>query len=276
MPITAAKGFRKARRVADPLPSVPELQRLHDDGVFLRRGQLSLISATPNAGKSMFAEWLAARMNVRTLYFSADQDEWTTMTRLAACLSGDTRAVVQDVLAQGSHKYADLMAGSHISFCFDSSPTLDDIGAEIDAYVETWDEWPELIVIDNLVNVQGAEDYEGAQFIMGELHWIARATGAHVQVLVHASENSTPNPLRPSRMKDIINKLSKLPELILTVAYDGSENIFYVAKVKSRESKADQLAKYPFSLGCNLDKCQFYAQPTPTYAYTNYWTEDDE
>ena len=29
-------------------------------------------------------------MNVRTLYFSADQDEWTTMTRLAACLSGDT------------------------------------------------------------------------------------------------------------------------------------------------------------------------------------------
>ena len=97
----------------------------------------------------------------------------------------------------------------------------------------------ELIVIDNLVNVQGPRTTR-AHIHHGELHWIARATGAHVQVLVHASENSTPNPLRPSRMKDIINKLRQAAGLSSPSPTTGQRTSS--TWLRSRAGKAKQIS----------------------------------
>lgn len=274
MAIAARKAIRRAARLSEPLPSIPGLQRLHDDGVKFRRGQLVMIAGLSNGGKSMIAEWMASEMNVPTLYFSADQDEWTTMTRLVASQTGASAASVSREMHLDPHHYDDLLSGSQITFSFDSNPSVEDIGEEVDAFVELWDEWPELIIVDNLVNIEGSGEHEVDQWIMGELHNLARTTKACVIVLAHLSEVSTPKPTRPGRKKDIINKLSKFPELILTVAYDPYENTMYVAKVKSRESKADPLADMPYALGADMGSCQFFAQPTPAWGYGNYYDQE--
>ncbi len=80
----------------------------------------------------------------------------------------------------------------NIQWVFDSSPSLDDIEMEIKAYIELYGIAPELIVIDNLMNVAAESDNEwaGLRQIMVELHDMARKTEACVMVLHHVSEQS--------------------------------------------------------------------------------------
>jgi len=72
---------------ATPLPDVwPSLKAAE---IRFRRGQVCMVAAAPNAGKSMFALIYALKTNVRTLFFSADTDTTTVMMRAASHLSGN-------------------------------------------------------------------------------------------------------------------------------------------------------------------------------------------
>lgn len=267
MPSTAAKSLGKAARSSAALPQIVALAPIYQSGVNLRRGQLVMVAAVPGSGKSAFVEWLVSSMDVPALYFSADQDPWTSVTRLAATLSGDTTDEVGKAVASREwDRYAALLKKSKISFCFDSNPSVEDIGHEVDAYVETWDEWPEVIVVDNLVNVEGSGELQTDQWIVTELHGLARATGACVIVLVHASEVSTRDVFAPPTRRDIINKLSKFPELIFTIASDPDKGEFKIAVVKAREAKADPKAERPYTIGVDMARCTFTAQPVRTWA----------
>jgi len=122
-----------------------------------------MIAAAPNAGKSMLALVYAIRAGVRTLFFSADTDASTVTMRAAAALSQHAQNVVEESLRKNPRFYDEELARvTNIEWVFDSSPSLDDIELEIKAYVELYGEMPELIVIDNLMNIVTDSENEWA------------------------------------------------------------------------------------------------------------------
>ena len=220
---------------ATPLPDVWD--GLKAEGIKFRRGQVCMVAAAPNAGKSMFALIYAIKAKVPTLFFSADTDTTTVMMRSVSHLSGHSQVTVEANLSNDSRYYnAHLDKVSHIKWVFDSSPNIDDLELEIRAYVELFGHPPELIVIDNLMNITAETDNEwaGLRAIMMELHDMARKTEACVLVLHHVSEQSEyGSSSEPPHRRAIHGKVSQLPALILTLGFDG-QAILKVAAVKNR------------------------------------------
>ena len=243
---------------ATPLPDVWNC--LAAKHIKFRRGQVCMVAAAPNAGKSMFALIYAMKAQVPTLFFSADTDTTTVMMRAAAQSSGHTQVSVEANLSNNSHHYDSHFAKfSHIKWVFDSNPSLDDIELEIKAYVELYGEAPELIVIDNLMNVSAETDNEwaGLRAIMMELHDMARKTEACVLVLHHVSEQSEyGNPSNPPARRAIHGKVSQLPALILTLGYDPSQQVLRVAAVKNRFGPHTADASDFATLYVNYAACQ--------------------
>ena len=219
-----------------------------------------MVAAAPNAGKSMFALIYAMKAKVPTLFFSADTDTTTVMMRAAAQASGHSQVSVELNLSNDSHYY-DKHFGklNHIKWVFDSSPSLDDIELEIRAYVELYGQAPELIVIDNLMNVAAETDNEwaGLRAIMMELHDMARKTEACVLVLHHVSEQSEyGSPSKPPARRAIHGKVSQLPALILTLGYDPTQAVLCVAAVKNRFGPHTADASDYATLFVNYAACQ--------------------
>ena len=243
---------------ATPLPDV--WQALAAKQIKFRRGQVCMVAAAPNAGKSMFALIYAMKANVSTLFFSADTDTTTVMMRAASAASGHSQVSVELNLSNDKHYY-DKHFGklNHIKWVFDSSPSLDDIELEIRAYVELYGEAPELIVIDNLMNVAAETDNEwaGLRAIMMELHDMARKTEACVLVLHHVSEQSEyGSPSTPPARRAIHGKVSQLPALILTLGYDPNVGELKVAAVKNRFGPHTADGKDFATLFVNYAACQ--------------------
>ena len=243
---------------ATPLPDVWDGLKAKE--IKFRRGQVCMVAAAPNAGKSMFALIYAIKAKVPTLFFSADTDTTTVMMRAAAHTSGHSQVTVESNLATDSHYYDHhFKKFGHIKWVFDSSPSLDDIEMEIRAYVELYGQAPELIVIDNLMNVAAETDNEwaGLRAIMMELHDMARKTEACVLVLHHVSEQSEyGSPTKPPARRAIHGKVSQLPALILTLGYDPGQATLSVASVKNRFGPHTADASNYATLLVNYAACQ--------------------
>jgi hypothetical protein len=230
------RAWRGSNINATPLPDVWKDLALKQ--IKFRRGQVCMVAAAPNAGKSMFALIYAVKAKVPTLFFSADTDTATVMMRAASHLSGHSQLLVEGNLTSNRHyydKHLDNM--SNIQFVFDSSPSLDDIELEIKAYVELFGIPPELIVIDNLMNVVAESDNEwaGLRAIMVDFHDMARKTEACVMVLHHVSEQSEYGKTTfPPARRAIHGKVSQLPALIITLGFDPHNQVLKVAAVKNR------------------------------------------
>ena len=230
------RAWRGSNTNATPLPDV--WKDLAKKQIKFRRGQVCMVAAAPNAGKSMFALIYAVKAKVPTLFFSADTDTATVMMRAASHLSGHSQLLVEGNLNSNRayyDKHLDNM--SNIQFVFDSSPSLDDIELEIKAYVELFGIPPELIVIDNLMNVVAESDNEwaGLRAIMVDFHDMARKTEACVMVLHHVSEQSEYGKTTfPPARRAIHGKVSQLPALILTLGFDPLDATLKVAPVKNR------------------------------------------
>ena len=243
---------------ATPLPDV--WKNLVKQSIKFRRGQVCMVAAAPNAGKSMFALIYAIKAQVPTLFFSADTDTATVMIRTAAHLSGHSQVTVENNINKSQRYYDPYLAkAAHIQWVFDSSPSLDDIEMEIKAYVELYGVMPELIVIDNLMNVAAETDNEwaGLRAIMMELHDMARKTEACVLVLHHVSEQSEyGSPMMPPPRRAIHGKVSQLPSLMLTLGYDPTQGLLRVASVKNRFGPHFADASQWASLFVNFGSCQ--------------------
>jgi hypothetical protein len=236
-----------------------------------------MIAGISNSGKSAFVEWLAAETNVPTLYFSADQDAWTSVTRLGSILTGQPTNAVAAAIAQdgpAADYYNSCMEDSNLHFVFDSNPSLEDVAAEINAYVDIWDEYPELILIDNLVNIEASGEHQDDMFIMSELHGLARRTGSHVCVLAHMKEGGVKDPKMPPPKKDLYNQTQRFPDLILSIALDPDTGDFRVAIVKTREGKADPMAANSVVLGSDFERCVFFGSPRRATTWAGGWDGD--
>ena len=255
-----SRAWQSTNVKATPLPDVWKSLNSTDVNVKFRRGQVCMVAAAPNAGKSMFALVYAIKANIPTLFFSADTDTATVMIRTAAHLSGHSQLTVETNLQKNPRHYQEYLSKmQNIQWVFDSSPSLDDIEMEIKAYIELYGIAPELIVIDNLMNVAAETDNEwaGLRAIMMELHDMARKTEACVLVLHHVSEQSEyGSPTMPPPRRAIHGKVSQLPAIILTLGYDPSQGMLRVAAVKNRFGPHYADASRWATLFTNFGACQ--------------------
>lgn len=244
--LTATSSLTKGRRAGRPLPHVPELDDLHDGWFrfWFRASELTMIAGQPGSQKSGFALWLASKFAIPTLYFSADSSAWTVSTRLAAAMTRHTTETVGKGMAAGADDYySDILATSPIRFCYDPNPSASTLQGELDAWVEAWDEYPQLIVVDNLMDVVGAGDNEtaAAKDVLLGLKTIARTTEAAVWVLHHMSETGT-DPRVPSPRKALMGKVAQTPENILSIAIAEDPTEFLISVVKQRSGPSDPTA----------------------------------
>lgn len=252
------RAWKAVGTAAQPLPTV--WKALEKKEIKFRRGQVCMVAAAPNAGKSMFALIYAIQAKVPTLFFSADTDVATVMLRAIAHVSGHSQQTVENQMNHNPKFYdKDLERISHIQWVFDSSPNLDDIEDEIKAYVELYGIGPQLIVIDNLMNIVAETDNEwaGLRQIMVEFHDMARKTEACVLVLHHVSEQSEYGPpSEPPPRRSIHGKVSQLPATILTLGYSPFENTLKIAAVKNRFGKHSADGKDNTQLSVNFATCE--------------------
>lgn len=220
-------------------------QQLTDSGTRFLRGQLVLIAAGPGTGKSAFVLSYALQSGVSTMYFSADSDAYVQLSRSLAILGGMTLTESQDLaLSDDIDRINEVVGGVPIRFSYNPSPTLEHIEKLIMAYDELYGDYPELIVVDNALDVvlQGAEDgTQALDDLMAWLHDLARTTGACVIVLHHVTGpfNDADKPIPLSGVK---GQVGRVPELILTLhkhTSESSTDTLCVSTVKNRGNKAD-------------------------------------
>ena len=136
---------------------------------------------------------------------------------------------------------------------------MNDIADEVEAYLELFGDYPQLLVVDNLMNLVGGNDNEWAAMreAMVAMHHLARTTEACVLVLHHVSENDSKS-VYPAPRRAIQGKVSQLPEQILSVSLDPSENEFRVAAVKNRHGKHDASGMTWIPIPVDLSRMRFF------------------
>lgn len=222
----------------DPLPTVFTL--LEELKIRFRRGQLSLIAAAPGGGKSSLVGHLAVHMHVPTLYFSADCDALTIASNILAGTMDITLDEADYLIGEEDPDAAEAFstATDHIWWNFKSQPTLEDIQTEVLAYAYVFGEYPQLIVLDNLINVnEPGEEYRRYNDIMPWLADLARQTGAHIMILHHVT-GEYQNGDRPIPRTGIKHKISEHPRLVLTL-YRPEEGVLGIRVVKNTRGPSD-------------------------------------
>lgn len=237
----------------------PALSGLAAWGVEFRHGQVVMVTGRPKAGKSNLVQWVLPQWpDERCLYNCWDMPAMTAISRQAAVVTGHK---TQDILRKFDHDdpeagfYEEELDGSNVEFCFDTNPTLPQVQEEIDAWVEKYDEYPGVIVCDNLLNIDGAEvDHHEQKFILRQLQKLARETEALVFVLHHATEG-TKDTTRPPAARETDGKVTQIPDLVLSVANDGQGG-FFMSPVAHRNGPSDPNADNPVRVHFDLSTLQ--------------------
>ncbi len=260
--LTPGRSLTLSVESGKELPRVPELKALYDIGCRVRQGEVVMILGRSGSQKSGFALFWTAQMNLPTLYLSADMSSYTAASRLACMATGDSTEMVERTMAEGdSQRYLDALKSSNISFSFGSPITWRGIDEELEAYVELWDAYPKVIVLDNLCDVEGAEsDYVAQMAVMASCTEMARETGATVIVMHHATDkgqSAIADPWGPPSRDQAKNGLSEKPELSLSVALDPTSYEFKIAITKQRMGRSDPTARTFARLRCYPEMTRF-------------------
>lgn len=227
-----------------------------------RQGQLIMIAGRSGSQKSGFMLNYAHGMGLRTLYMSGDMTPFEATSRLACMETGDTTEDVErwwDDPIEGP-RYRDALEKSNIKFSFGQPITWANIQAEIEAWVELYNEYPPVIIIDNLMDVEGCEDEDNAtqRSAMQNFYQLCRETGSTIFIIHHAtdkSERADMLPGKPPSKREVKNGVSEKPQLMLTVALDPATTELRVACVKQRMGKSDPAAE-------NYVRIQAYPEQT--------------
>ncbi|WP_394615864.1 AAA family ATPase [Lentzea sp. JNUCC 0626] len=263
--LTPARSLSLHAESGRELPRVPAFSALYAKGCRPRHGEVIMIAGRSGTQKSGLALFWVAQMNLNTLYFSADMSAFTASSRLASMFTGDsTEEVEAGMAAGGTHRarYLDALEHSRITFSFGSPITWRAVDEELEAYVELWDAYPEVIVFDNLMDFEGAEsDYTAQMAVMSSATELARATGATVILLHHASDKSweaKSDPWTPPSRDQVKGGLSEKPELSLSVALDPMSLEYKIAVIKQRMGPSDPTARSFATLLCEPNKTRFH------------------
>lgn len=246
---TLHRNVGKQDMGGEPLP--PVFRTFAQNSIQFRRGEVSMIAGIPGAGKSTLALALALRMKAPTLYVCADTNAHTMAMRLYSMIAGVSQKEAEEALNGDIDKARErLSLTGHIYWCFDSSPSLDDVQEEVAAFEELEGEPPALIVIDNLVDMTGGgiDSHAAMQETLQAFKAFARENNAAVIVLHHTKESYVGSPCQP--MSAVQGMVNQTPALILTVG-QASGGMFGVASVKNRYGRADNSGMSPVWLQWN-------------------------
>ncbi len=255
--MTTVRAVSRSESLSEPLPHLHELSALYALGFRPRRGEVIVVGGRSGAAKSSFMIWLAVTWNLPTLYYSLDQNLGESTHRALAAHTGNTVDEVDQLLREGRTPPDDQ---APICWCFDRNPGINDLQDELDAYVESYDAWPEIIVVDNLIDVfHGREgDKNGYDDTLKFLKEKAFESNAAVFVLAHTSALVKPNdPFTPQPKYALLDKPDKHPQGILMVALNPKTGEFRVSVAKSRMSLSDESSEDYASLRADQARCSF-------------------
>lgn len=246
------------------LPRVEELADLYRMGCKPRHGEVIMVAGRSGTQKSGFALWWTVSMNLPTLYFSADMSAFTASVRVAGMRTGYTTDAIESLMKQDYEEKRRILASLedvNLQFAF-GKITWDGMDAELEAYVELHNAFPEVIVVDNLMDIEGCStDYQPQMEAMDSLTDLARQTGATVIVLHHASDKSweaKADPWSPPSRDQIKNGLAEKPELCFGVALNPRSFEYRVAVLKQRMGPQDPTAQTYAVLRCEPERTRFH------------------
>lgn len=230
----------------EPIP-VPWSAFLEAD-IVLRQGQLVLIAAGPGIGKSAMTLTMVLESLVPSLMYSADSDAFTQLSRSIANLAEMKVSTAAEMILE-DRITDDIKAELRkipLIIDYDSSPTPFDIEEILMAYYELCNEFPALVVVDNITNVvtdasDSGDPFSGLEALMDYLHSMARQTGACVIGLHHVTGEYN-NGDKAIPLNGVKGQITRVPEMVLTMHKKPIENgrwILCVSPVKNRGGKAD-------------------------------------
>lgn len=250
---TLATAARKPKETGAFLGDV--FPPLGNAGIRFRLGTAVYIAGVPGAMKTGWTLYLVGRIGLPVLYFSCDSEDFEMVERAAAMMTGDTQQQVR----ANPEAYAEVLAQLPIRWSFEDSPSYEDMALEVAAYAEVFGDFPKVIVIDNLLNLTGETDDEwGAHRDHAKvIHKLTRITGALVLVLAHMGESVSDPGAKPQPRTKLQGKVSHLPKMILSLAFDGQR--LKVAAVKNRFGPADASGNTFVELWANPSTNEFYS-----------------
>lgn len=239
----------------EPLPSpfpVFEQNKMH-----FRRGSISMIAGPPGSMKTVLMLNIVRQMGERvpTLYHSSDSDNFTMASRSLSMLTGaQTDETELWVMTQKQAAYDALKQMNHVRWSFRSSPTIESMRLEAEAFRELRGTYPHHTVIDIMMDI----DYEGAGeqnywSLMAELKDMAREQETALTVVHHTSESAKAGS--PPPRSAIMGKANQLPTLIVTLWGDAHANTLDVASVKNRFGPQDPMGKKYFTMKADPSVC---------------------
>lgn len=222
-----------------------------------RRGSISMIAGPPGSMKTVLMLNIVRQMgaSVPTLYHSSDSDDFTMASRTLSMLTGESTDDAElKVMAQQQSAYEALKGFDHIRWSFKSSPTLEHMWQEAEAFREIKGTYPHHTVIDIMMDI----DYEGAGeqnywALMAELKDLAREQQTAVTVVHHTSESAKGGS--PPPRSAIMGKANQLPTLILTLWGDSHKGKLDVATVKNRFGPQDAMGRKFISMKADPAVC---------------------
>ncbi|WP_263729934.1 AAA family ATPase [Cellulomonas sp. SG140] len=247
--LTASRALSLSSQSSPELPRVAALDDLYRMGVRPRQGEIIMIAGRSGTQKSGFALWWVLNMGLPTLYFSADMTPFQASVRIACSATNKTTEQVElgmadEAIAPAIRHAVDSVP---ITFSFGSPITWHAVDDELTAFVELWNAYPAVIVIDNLMDIEGASaDYTAQMEAMQNIADLSRATGSTVLVLHHASDKSweaKSDPWKPPSRDQVKGGMSEKPELSLSVALDPTSYIYRIACLKQRMGPSDPSAQ---------------------------------
>ncbi len=232
----------------------PVFTPLENAGIRIREGTATFIAGVAGSMKTGLTLYWVGRLNRPTLYFSADSEPFEMVERAAAMVTGDQMSKVR----QNLPAYGEALDRLPIKMVFEDSPTYKDLELEVAAYAEVHGRFPEVIVIDNMLNLVGENENEwGAHRDHARvIHRLTRITKATMLVLAHMGEDKVDPSGAPQPRTKLQGKVSHLPKVILSLAFDGK--ILKVAAVKNRFGPGDASGHNYVELYCDPGSNRFF------------------
>jgi hypothetical protein len=235
---------------------------LREKGGTPRGGQLTMVAAPPGGCKTAFiTDWMLSQPG-SVLYFSADGDRGTVGIRALAGVTGETTSVAEERIFSGDETAYAILAErtSHIDYCLESSLSPGVIEREVEAYGLIHGAWPEIIVVDNLIDVSssgsgGMDDWSGMTETAIGLKNLASETGASVILLHHVTKTFV-DGADPVPLSAILGGVDKPQRLILTIHRPAEDEIF-VSIVKNSNGPAMTDGSYGSAIPVDLGRMYF-------------------